>query len=88
MQLKLDELLRTNKTARDTFVSLEDISDEELAEISKEFSKYHQHYAPNMAMRKLHQKVQAEHAKRLGLAGAADYVMDAFRDPQDKRGSK
>ena len=38
MQLKLDELIRATR-ARDAFVELEQLSDEELAELDKEFSQ-------------------------------------------------
>jgi low affinity Fe/Cu permease len=56
MQLKLDELILTNKGARESFVDLEDISDEELEVLTNEFR--------NQAMHKLHQKIEQEHAKR------------------------
>lgn len=38
MQLKLDELLRATR-ARDTFIDIEDISDDELERLAKEFSR-------------------------------------------------
>src|SRR5690606_16173247 len=40
MQLKLDELIRASK-ARDRFVDLESLTDEELMEIDEEFKKLH-----------------------------------------------
>jgi low affinity Fe/Cu permease len=39
IQLKLDELLRSVKTARNELVTLEDLSDEELAKLREEFAK-------------------------------------------------
>ena len=39
MQLKLDELIRAVKTARNRLIELEDYSDEELAELEKEFER-------------------------------------------------
>ena len=39
IQLKLDELLRSIKSARNELVSLEDLSDEEQERLRKEFSK-------------------------------------------------
>lgn len=68
-QLKLDELIRSHKTARDSFIDLEDISDEELLEIADEFSKLHAVSTPTQAIHKLNQKIQAEHARRLGFLG-------------------
>jgi low affinity Fe/Cu permease len=64
MQLKLDELILTNKGARESFVDLEDISDEELEELTKEFRVLHEHVTPSHVMHKLHQKIEQEHAKR------------------------
>jgi low affinity Fe/Cu permease len=64
MQLKLDELIRTHKSARDSFVDLEDITDDELAELTNEFRKMHEQSKPTPAMHKLHQKLEQVHAKR------------------------
>lgn len=81
MHLKLDELIRSHKTARDTFVSLEDISDEELLEIATEFKNLHEDKAPTEAMRKLQKKIVAEHAMRQSLGGTAKRMAGAFLDP-------
>jgi low affinity Fe/Cu permease len=64
MQLKLDELILTNKGARESFVDLEDISDNELEELTNEFRNLHVHVNPSQVMHKLHQKIEQEHAKR------------------------
>jgi low affinity Fe/Cu permease len=41
IQLKLDELIRALKGARNKLVDLEDLSDEELKELQKEFQRLH-----------------------------------------------
>jgi low affinity Fe/Cu permease len=64
MQLKLDELILTNKGARESFVDLEDISDEELQEITEDFRSLRDHVEPTHAIHKLHQKIEQEHANR------------------------
>jgi low affinity Fe/Cu permease len=64
MQLKLDELILTNKGARESFVDLEDISDEELEEITNDFKMLRDHVEPNHAIHKLHQKIEQVHKKR------------------------
>ena len=64
MQLKLDELIRSSKGARDSFVGLEDISDEELSILDNDFKKLHDAQATSPVMHKLHKKVLAEHARR------------------------
>jgi low affinity Fe/Cu permease len=66
MQLKLDELIITNKGARENFVDLEDISDEELEQLTNEFKNLHEHLAPSQVMHKLHQKIEQAHVKRQG----------------------
>jgi low affinity Fe/Cu permease len=64
MQLKLDELIVTNKGARESFVNLEDISDEEIEQLTKEFRSLHEHVNASQVMHKLHEKLEQEHAKR------------------------
>ena len=44
--LKLDELLRAGKDARTSFVDLDHMSDEELENVQKEFSRLRETYAP------------------------------------------
>jgi low affinity Fe/Cu permease len=45
IHLKLDELIRAKKGARNTLVDLEDVSEEELARIEKEFRRLHERAA-------------------------------------------
>lgn len=63
MQLKLDELIRAT-TARDAFVDLEDLSDEELAELDKEFQQIREKQAGGRVMKKLQISIQLEHERR------------------------
>jgi low affinity Fe/Cu permease len=56
VQLKLDELIRVSQ-ARDTFIDLEDLTDEELAVVSKEFQRL-QSDTDIIAFKKLHSKLQ------------------------------
>jgi low affinity Fe/Cu permease len=81
MQLKLDELIRSHKTARDSFVSLEDISDSELLEITEQFRKMHEQTSASKSMHKLHQKLEAEHAKRLSIRTVGAGMVGAILDP-------
>lgn len=74
MQLKLDELIRAT-TARDAFVDLEDLSDEELAALDSEFRALHEKQVTSAVMKKLHARVEAEHHRRKTLAGQAGSVM-------------
>lgn len=77
MQLKLDELIRSTK-ARDTFVDLEDLTDDELAVIDDEFKKLHEAQRAAPAIHKLHEKIEAEHSRRLNLRGHAGQMFSNF----------
>jgi low affinity Fe/Cu permease len=81
IQLKLDELIHSTKTARDTFVGLEELTDEELAELDNEFKKLSQDPTTAKALAKLHRKIEAEHAKRLTLRSQAGKVVGALLKP-------
>ncbi len=71
VQLKLDELIRATKGARHTYVGLEDLSDLELAELDKEFKLLVQNPSTVRALNKLHEKIEAENARRTGIREAA-----------------
>lgn len=66
MQLKLDELIRVSGPARDAFVDIEDLSDDELNELDEEFKKLHQLYSngPPQSIHKLHKRIIATRQKR------------------------
>lgn len=63
VHLKLDELIRATK-ARDAFVDLEDLSDEELSELDKEFRSIRDKESASAVMKKLHKSIQVEHEIR------------------------
>lgn len=63
MQLKLDELIRAT-TARDAFVDLEDLSDEELNQLDMEFRNLHEKQSTSAVMKKLHKSIELEHEIR------------------------
>ena len=56
-QLKLDELLRASKGARDSLVDVEELSDEELEKFHEEFRKLHEHYEKELMKRKTKKKI-------------------------------
>jgi len=66
LQLKLDELIRSSNPARDNFLDLEDMTDDELEELDEEFKRLHDSYqdkAP-IGVHKLHNKIVAARTKR------------------------
>lgn len=66
VQLKLDELIRASVPARDNFLDLEDMSDQELTELDDEFKRLHEQYKnnPPVSLHKLHTKITAAQQKR------------------------
>jgi len=75
VQLKLDELIRTTKGARMTYVGLEDLSDNDLAELEKEFKLLVQNPSTVRALNKLHAKIEAENTRRNTLRRATSYML-------------
>lgn len=63
MQLKLDELIRATR-ARDAFVDLEDLGDEELAQLADDFKLLHDKQAKSPVMHQLHAQIETEHMRR------------------------
>ncbi len=84
LQLKLDELIRASK-ARDSFVGLESLTDEELADIDNEFKKLHDDNKVAPAVHKLHARIQAEHQRRLSLRGAGKALQTFLRKDINKK---
>ena len=60
MQVKLDELIRATKGARLQYMGLEDLSDEDIALLDREFKERTKHPSTTRALAKLHAKVQEE----------------------------
>lgn len=64
MQLKLDELIRTG-LADDSFVDLEDLSDEELEKLDEEFRRIHDSQPkPVASIHKLHKQIVSARSRR------------------------
>jgi low affinity Fe/Cu permease len=74
LQLKLDELIRATKGARNQYVDLEDLNDDDLQELDKEFKVLTQHPGTVRAMHKLHEKIEAEHTRRTTLSDAMHMI--------------
>ncbi len=72
LQLKLDELIRSSSSARNSFVGLEDMSDEDLAALDQQFKQFHDRtdVAAQSSLHKLHSKINAELQRRLGRNAA------------------
>jgi len=59
VQLKLDELIRSSTEARDEFVDIEELTDQELDTLDREFQRLHELYAdkPIPSLHKVHHKI-------------------------------
>jgi low affinity Fe/Cu permease len=71
VQLKLDELIRATKGARNTYVGLEDLLDSDIEEIEKEFKLLVQSPNTVRSLDKLHKKIEQEKDRRMGIRHAA-----------------
>jgi len=80
VQIKLDELIRATKGARTKYVGLEDLSDADLDELDKEFKMLTQNPSTIHAMKKLHEKIANEHARRHGAS-----VLDVLHRNNDHK---
>lgn len=76
VQLKLDELIRATKGARLSYMGLEDLSDEDLHELDKQFKEITQKPGTVRALNKLHAKIEEENARRHSLRHAAAAVLE------------
>ena len=83
VQLKLDELIRATKGARSHYVGLEDLMDEDLRELDKEFKLLAQKPDAIRAINKLHAKILAENDRRTMLTKAGSSVMNLLRHNSD-----
>jgi low affinity Fe/Cu permease len=81
IQLKLNELIIADKKARDAFVGLEALTDDELNEIDGEFQKLLESLATTPAMKKLHKKISQEKKIRLGISEKEDSILDTLLSP-------
>jgi len=85
VQLKLDELIRATKGARNQYVGLEDLSDADLSELDKEFKLLTQNPGTLHAMRRLHEKIAAEHDRRKSSAAGASVFHLLHRSNDDQK---
>lgn len=79
LQLKLDELIRASRSARDEFLTLESMPDDELDKLDADFQKIGADEATHL-LHPLHKHLQKEKARRSGGSNslAAD-VTDAIK---------
>lgn len=75
VQLKLDELIRATKGARNSYVGLEDLLDDEIHELDKEFKKLTQNPGTVRALNRIRDQITEEKERRFGIKKAATKVL-------------
>jgi low affinity Fe/Cu permease len=88
IQLKLDELIIANKKARNAFVGLESLTDDELTEIDAEFEQLLASLKGPSILHKLHKKIDEEKAHRFSLTRQAGKIVGTVFSPftsEDKK---
>lgn len=79
LHLKLDELIRSTKSARNVFVDLENFSDEDLDLLNREIKEAHEDLQDNATIRRLRKQIQEEQSRRLSFKGAGVAATEAIR---------
>lgn len=67
VQIKLDELLRATKGARQWYAGLEEMTDDEIAQLNAEFQEFAHRPGAARALQRLHDAIEAEHEHRRGI---------------------
>lgn len=83
IHLKLDELIRSTKTARNAFVDLENFSDDDLELLDREFKEMHENLQNNATVVRLRKKIAAEKERRGTLQSAGHAIKTILRTPLD-----
>ncbi len=81
VRLKLNELITADKKARDTFIGLENLTDDELEALDSEFQLLVSKLEVHPAMHKLHNKITEAKAKRLSFSEQAEHIVDTVLNP-------
>ena len=81
IQLKLNELIHADNKARNEFVGLEELTDQELVEIDNEFKKILASVDPNHPLYKLHKKISDEKKSRFDLPKQAGRIVETLLSP-------
>ena len=76
IQLKLNELIAVDKKARDSFIGLESLTDDELGELDREFQKLLAELEEPTALHKLHHSIKQAKSKRPSFYHQAGNIVD------------
>lgn len=74
IHLKLDELIRSTKSARNAFVDLENFTDEDLELLDREFKEADTTLKENATIKRLRKKIENEKTSRLSIKNAGTAI--------------
>lgn len=81
IRLKLNELIAADKTARDSFIGLETLTDDELAALDSEFKQLLAKLDVHPVVHKLQKKISEEKAHRPGFSEQAEHLVETILSP-------
>lgn len=81
LHLKLDELIRSTKSARKAFIDLENFSDEDLELLDRESKEMHEELQDNPSLLKLRKKIEEEKSRRGSLRSAGGAIKSMLETP-------
>ncbi len=81
IHLKLDELIRSTKSARNAFVDLDNFTDEDLELLDREFKEAHTELQDNATIRRLRKKIAEEKTRRYSVMGAGAAIKSMLQTP-------
>ncbi|MCA9343113.1 low affinity iron permease family protein, partial [Candidatus Saccharibacteria bacterium] len=81
LHLKLDELIRSTKSARKAFIDLENFSDEDLELLDRESKEMHEELQDNPSLLKLRKKIEEEKSRRVSLRSAGGAIKSMLGTP-------
>ncbi len=81
IHLKLDELIRSTKSARNAFVDLENFTDEDLELLDREFKEANEGLKDNATVRRLRKKIEEEKSRRGTLRNAGGAIKSMLETP-------
>lgn len=81
IHLKLDELIRSTKSARNAFVDLENFSDADLELLDREFKEANEGLKENATVRRLRKKIEEEKSRRGSFKSAGGAIKTMLETP-------
>ncbi|MDQ3159135.1 MAG: low affinity iron permease family protein [bacterium] len=84
LHLKLDELLRSSKGARESFMDLDNLSDDEIRLLDEEFKDVLEKKGDSTQITRIRAKLAEEKARRHGIKYAGEAFVAQLRKPLDR----